>query len=355
VASRTADPAWGKRLKARVSQLDREKRNAVEKPEAEASKMRLNFVAAKSRADVALQVRGYTKAFGDRVLFEGAELEVRAGERVALIGPNGCGKTTLVRDVIAHGAWDDATLRIGPSMRVGYCAQEQEVLDSSRTVLEELLAVGGLTRERAWAVLSQLLFRHDDLTKAVRDLSGGERNRLQLAKLMVQQPDFLILDEPTNHLDIPACEAVEEALSEFKGTLLVISHDRYFLDKVADCVVEVRDRRFEPYYGTFSEYWFQRVATRRSPARVATRRAERERRPGKGRVREAATTAPPQGVTSALQQRIEEAERERKALETRIAQAFTRGDYREGGRISQQLERQRARLDDLYEQWAREG
>ena len=217
IARRTADPAWGKRLRARKSQLSRAKEDATEKPAAEASKIRMSFTAEASRADVALQVRGYSKAFGERRLFDAAELEISCGERVALLGPNGCGKTTLLRDIVAEGAWDHATLRIGPSLRVGYCAQEQEVLDDERTVLGQMIADGVASRDRAFNLLRRFMFGRDDLDKRVGDLSGGERNRLQLARLIAQQPDFLILDEPTNHLDIPACEAIEEALADFQA------------------------------------------------------------------------------------------------------------------------------------------
>jgi len=348
IARRTADPAWGKRLRARKSQLSRARDDATEKPAAEASKIRMNFTAEASRANIALQVRGYSKAFGERKLFDDAELEISCGERVALLGPNGCGKTTLLRDIIAHGAWDHDALRIGPSLRVGYCAQEQEVLDDERTVLGQMIADGVASRDRAFHLLRQFLFVRDDLDKRVGDLSGGERNRLQLARLIARQPDFLILDEPTNHLDIPACEAIEEALAEFKGTILAVSHDRYFLDKIADRVVEVREGRFASYTGNFSEYWAEHHAQPAASAgRIVTRRNERERTP-----RPATPSA--QRRPSELQTRIEDAERERGVLEKRVSDAFTRGDHREGTRAATLLEQHRARLDELYARWIAE-
>jgi ATP-binding cassette subfamily F protein 3 len=369
-AKRTADPAWGKRLRARVSQLEREREQAVERPAAEASKLRMKLDSEGSRADIALQVRGYSKAFDERALFEDASLEIACGERVALIGPNGCGKTTLLRDVIARGSWDDPVIRIGPSLTVGYCAQAQETLDDSRTVIDELvLSRDGVSRDRAFTLLLQFLFTRDDMDKRVGMLSGGERNRLQLAKLALLQPDFLILDEPTNHLDIPACEVIEDVLTGFKGTILLVSHDRYLLDKIADRVIEVRDGRFEAFEGNFSEFWLSRQAARRRPkARVATRARERGSEDAGRRAaavdhgqagtrvsrrdprRDREGTPAPR--VAALQRRIEDAETERLALERQVAEAFTRGDHREGTRASKQLERHRARLDDLYEQWA---
>jgi ATP-binding cassette subfamily F protein 3 len=351
LARRTGDAAWGKRLRARRSQLAREQRQAVEKPAPEASGLWVNITAEASRADIALQIRAYSRSFGELRLFEDADADVSCGESVALVGPNGSGKTTFLRDVIDHGAWDHPTIRVGPSLRVGYCAQEQEVLDDKRSVLDELLADGLVTRQGAFTVLPRFLFHQDDWDKRVADLSGGERNRLQLAKVLLRKPNFLILDEPTNHLDIPAREAVEEVLADFEGTILLVSHDRYLLDKVADRVIEVRDKRLVSYPGSFSEFWHASQAAGLETARVSTRRRARERRrPRRSVTRKAAPAAPP----SELQTRIAEAEREKLALESRIAEAFTRGDHREGSRVAKQLERHAARLEDLYERWAEE-
>ena len=350
-ARRTADSAWGKRLRARRSQLEREKRQAVKKPAAEAASLRIDARTDASQADIALQVCGYSRSFGDLQLFEDAELHISCGENVALVGPNGSGKTTFLRDVIEHGAWDHDTLRVGPSLRVGYCAQEQEVLDERRSVMDELLATGRVTRQGAPGVLARFLFGPDDWDKRVGDLSGGERNRLQLATVLLQKPDFLILDEPTNHLDIPAREAVEEVLADFRGTIFLVSHDRYLLDKIVGRVIEVKDRGFQSYPGSFSEFWQAREALD-SPAtaRIATRRRTRERR----KPRPAAVGKGPPPPPSELQRRIAEAEQEKLVLERRVANAFSEGDHREGSRAAKKLEQHAARLTDMYERWVEE-
>ncbi len=343
IARGSSDPKWGRRLRARRKQLEREKAQAVEKPTLGPSAIRPDFEAEASRADIALQLRGYSKAFGDLKLFQNVDLDISCGERVALIGPNGCGKTTLLRDVVRHGAWGHPTIRIGPSLSVGYCAQEQEILHGDRTVYDEIASTAPIGRGAVHGVLARFLFGADDLRKRVRDLSGGERNRLQLARLMVLKPNFLILDEPTNHLDIPAREAVEEALADFEGTILVVSHDRYFLDKVAERVVEVRDRALVSYPGNFSDFWYARQRRTRRPAgRVATRGKERRKRTDGGRA------AP---SLAELERRIAEAEQRKLELERRIAQAFGGHDRRAGRRAGRQLEQLQTELDELYGKW----
>ena len=347
IARTCTSPKWGKRLRARRKQLDREKGQAVEKPTLNETSIRADFSTEASHATVALQVREYSKSFGQLVLYDGASMEITCGQRVALVGPNGCGKTALLRDIVAHGAWDHPTLRIGPSLTVGYCAQEQEMLRADRTIMDEFMTTARMTRREATGLLARFLFPYDGLDKRVGDLSGGERNRLQLARLMVLRPNFLILDEPTNHLDIQAREAVEEALDDFEGTILVVSHDRYFLDKIADRVVEVRDRELVSYTGNFTDFWYARQATApRVAGRVAKRRKDRgtPKRPRTGAK-----------ALADLEKRITRAEQEKLALEQRMADALARRDPREGRRAGRQLERLKAELDDLYEKWVEEG
>ncbi len=348
IARSKPDPAWGKRLRARKSQLEREKRQAVEKPVLSTRAIDADFTTEATRSDIALQVRGYSKAFGDRDLFDDADMHIASGERVALVGPNGAGKTTLLRDIVQQGAWDSRTIRIGPSIRVGYAAQEQEMLRPERTILEEIGAGAAISSTEAFGLLRRFLFGWDDLAKRVEDLSGGERNRLQLARLMAVRPSFLVLDEPTNHLDIPTREAVEEALEGYEGTILVVSHDRYFLDKVVNRVVEVRDGGLVSFDGNFSEFWYARQAV----AGVVQGRVKTRER---SRVRARVERAEQRDKVASLERRIQEAEAEKLDLEREAADAFNRGEHRRGRRVGRQIERNAALLDDLYEQWANES
>ena len=348
IARSNADPAWGRRLRARRSQLEREKRQAVDKPVLSTRAINADFATDATRSDIALQVRGYSKAFGDRELFDDADMHIASGERVALVGPNGAGKTTLLRDIVQQGAWDSRTIRIGPSIRLGYAAQEQEVLRPERTILEEVGAGATISSNEAFGLLRRFLFGWDDLDKKVADLSGGERNRLQLARLIAVRPSLLVLDEPTNHLDIPTREAVEEALDDYAGTVLVVSHDRYFLDKVVNRVVELRDGKLVSFDGNFSEFWHARQAIAGAVAgRVKTRERSRER----ARVERAQQ----RDKVASLERRIQEAEAEKLNLEREATEAFNRGEHRRGRRIGRQIERNAAVLEDLYEQWASES
>jgi ATP-binding cassette, subfamily F, member 3 len=341
------DPAWGKRLRARRSQLERERAQAVDKPTLNQSGISVSFDTEATQATIALEVRGYTKAFGDLALFENADLDMACGERVALVGPNGSGKTTLLRDIVEQGDWQNPALRIGPSLRVGYGSQGQDGLDPARSILEEIMSAAPMSQRAASAVLSRFLFHGDDFRKRVADLSGGERNRLQLATLMVAKPNFLILDEPTNHLDIPAREAVEDALDAFEGTILVVSHDRYFLDKIVNRVVEVRDRGLVSYTGNFSEFWFaRRAAMPRAVGRIAQRRKQRTQpeRPRKTSL-----------ASEELEQRIADAERRKLEIERSAADAFSSRDHKEGRRATRLLEQVQAELDRLYNKWLASG
>ena len=348
IARANSDPAWGRRLRARRSQLERERRQAVDKPEMDTSAIRTHFESAPTRANIAIHVRDYTRGYGEDILFDKAEMEVNGGETVALVGANGSGKSTLLRDIVERGEWDSEDIRVGPSMKIGYSAQQQETLDDDQMVVQQVREAAPMSNQAAFGLLSALLFDHEDMDKTVGDLSGGERNRLQIARLMAMKPNLLILDEPTNHMDIPSQEAVEEALEEFQGTLLIVSHDRYFLDKLAQRVVVIRDRKLVSHPGGFSEFW--RV-TRPTDGGVVGRVSRRRRRSGSDRVRRAHNRQ----EQVDLERRIQEAEARKLSLEDEMTQAFANRQMRQGRRAQRQLERLTAELQDMYDRWVESG
>ncbi len=347
IARSRPDPAWGKRLRARRSQLERVKAEATERPDLGNRDAAVSFLGEASKADLALRVSGYAKAYGDTVVLTESGFTVMNGERVALLGPNGSGKTSLLRDIVARGSWDDEVLKIGPSMVVGYCAQAQEVFDPRKTVEEELLRILP-TRREAFSHLSRFLFSYDDLDKRVSSLSGGELNRLQLARASALKANFLILDEPTNHLDIPTREAVEDALADYEGTVLVVSHDRYFLDKVTERVVFIEDGRLAEYEGSFSEYWRDVAA----PALARRGRAETLETRGRGAKVGGAKEITRDEGEPALEARIEAMEREKSRLERLSAEAFDARDYARAKALAEDLASLSARLERLWARFA---
>ncbi|KAA3665546.1 MAG: ABC transporter ATP-binding protein [Chloroflexi bacterium] len=189
-----------------------------------------------------------------RFIFDGLNATLWHGDRVGLVGPNGVGKSFLLKQIMQPETVDDGRIIIGPSTKIGYYAQEQETLDYNRDLITEIRQTAALSREVAVAFLHRFLYSYDQMQMPIHKLSGGERSRLQLAKLVLQKPNLLILDEPTNNLDIPSIEVLEETLEEFVGTLLVVSHDRYFLDQTVDRVLELRDGKLTEFSGGYTDY-----------------------------------------------------------------------------------------------------
>jgi len=208
----------------------------------------------KSSNDV-IRVRGLGKKYGERVLFYGLDLDVRKGERLALVGPNGAGKTTLLRVLVGKEKKDVGTIEVAPGAKGLYFAQGHETLSPENTLRQEILhARPGIADEDVRALLGRFGFkREDDMHRKVGTLSGGERSRLQLVKTIIAPSNLLILDEPTNHLDLQSREALAHALNAYKGALVVVSHDRWFLDSVVDKVAVLARREVRIFAGTFSD------------------------------------------------------------------------------------------------------
>ncbi len=269
-----------RQVQSRIKALEK-----VDRIDAPSSRKRIHFgfPPAPRSGDVVARLERISKAFAERVVYDGADLILRRGDRVALVGPNGSGKSTLVKLLLGRLDVDAGQITLGHNVIAQHFAQHQlEALNPRATVLEEIDTVADAeTRPRLRSLLGRFLFSGDDVEKRVGVLSGGEKARLALAKLLLRPANLLLLDEPTNHLDLASREVLEDALDEYEGTLVVVSHDRYFINRVATSIAEIGGGRIEMYagdYDTFVEASSARAAARGdSAAAIAPARGDRER------------------------------------------------------------------------------
>jgi ATP-binding cassette subfamily F protein 3 len=295
---------------------------------------------------------GYVDDGQPVTLVQTPELMIQRGDRVGLVGPNGAGKTTLLKTLTGQLKALKGRHEFGTNVKPGYYAQSHEQLNASGTVLSTILHAQPLGEEFARTYLGRFLFSDDDVFKSVSSLSGGERSRLALAVLLLQQANFLILDEPTNHLDISARENLEEMLTDFDGTILFVSHDRYFIDRIATRIWAVEDGGIEQYLGGYTDY-----------QRQLGRRAEPPKEPEKPKEAEPAPAAapPPHNLKRAdgkAQKALQQAEREIAKLEGRlneISDALTvasiDADVDAVARLGGEYEKVQSQLDDVYQKW----
>jgi len=251
---------WGKvydnedfARKAKSMQKRLDKMDKIEKPITERRKMDLSINGWRGSNQV-LEFDSVTKEFSHRKVLNDLTFLIRHGERVGLIGANGAGKSVMLRLILGKEKATLGEIKIGPSVTVGYYAQEHETLDFEQTVLDTVRLGGNMSESKAVSLLIKYLFTYQQATQKVGELSGGERSRLQLALLVLSGANFLLLDEPTNNLDIASAEVLENALEEFNGTVLVISHDRYFLDRTVSRIFELKDTVITEYIGGYSDY-----------------------------------------------------------------------------------------------------
>ena len=237
--------------KSREKMLAKMKR--IEKPQ-ESSKVNLKFAKSTKSARKAVIIDRISKKFGDKKLFDSFNLVIERGERVGIVGPNGSGKTTFLKIITDQIFPDSGSVIYGENIKVGGFSQDLGGLNDDGSILDEVYRIKNWTLQEARNYLARFMFKGDDVFKQVKMLSGGERNRLVLAKLMLDAPNLLVLDEPTNHLDIDSRQALENAISEFDGTVITASHDRYFLDQIATCILEIADGQAKIYDGNYSYY-----------------------------------------------------------------------------------------------------
>lgn len=251
---------WGKvydnekfAAKAKTMQKRLDKMEKVEKPVTDRKRMELQLNGWRGSNKV-LELANISKSFGERRVFSNVNETIWHGERVGMIGANGAGKSVLLRMILGKEMPDTGEIKIGPSVSIGHYAQEHETLDFNQTVLDAVRYAGEMSESRATAFLLRYLFTYKQVSQKIGELSGGERSRLQLALVVLSGANFLLLDEPTNNLDIASAEVLEQALEDFEGTVLVISHDRYFLDRTVQRLLVIEDGQLAGHVGGYSDY-----------------------------------------------------------------------------------------------------
>lgn len=242
-----------KRAESREKKL--EKIELLEKPTEANAEMRLSLTPVCESGEDVLLVENLSKAYDNNVLFTDINMDIKRGEHVALIGSNGTGKTTILKIINRLIRKDSGKITLGSRVRIGYFDQEHHDLDIGKTIFDEMSdSFPDMNNTRIRNTLAAFLFTGEDVYKKISDLSGGERGRLSLAKLMLSPANFLVLDEPTNHLDIPSKEILEDAIKSYEGTILYVSHDRYFINKTATRILDLRDRTLTNYKGDYTYY-----------------------------------------------------------------------------------------------------
>lgn len=320
-----------------------------------APKINFSFNINRQSGRDVLKVESLSKAFGDNLLFKDISFHIRLGDRAALIGPNGCGKSTLLKIILGKLPPSHGTVKIGTGVEIGYYDQELTSLDPNKSVIEELWdSFPQLTETEIRNSLAARLFKGDDVYKPVSALSGGEKARLVLTKLVLSNNNFLLLDEPTNHLDMDSREELEEALAKFPGTILMVSHDRYFLNRIADRIIVMESEGISEYLGNYNDYKAKRKELEQlasqgdetsKPTQTALREARRRERLERERVKQQ------KEKLEALEQRIHELEDKVKTLESRMADPKLYEEVHEMLKVQQRYNELKEELDSCYSEW----
>ncbi len=340
-----------KRAESREKMLD--KIDVIEKPITEQETMHFKLEPAKESGNDVLSIEGLSKAFGDNKLFENVSFEIKKGEKVALIGNNGTGKTTILK-IINHIIEADAgKVLLGANVEIGYYDQEHNVLHMDKTAFDEIGDdYPDMTNTQIRNMLACFLFTGDDVFKKIKDLSGGERGRVSLAKLMLSNANFLILDEPTNHLDIMSKEILESALNRYTGTVLYVSHDRYFINKTATRIIELSANTVTNYIGNYDYYLEKRdILAPKEMKAVREEKSTAVKDDWKSQKEEQARLRKKQNDILKLEKNIEKLEQENAELDEQLALPENYTDVQKLMKLNERKQEIEKQLEQLYEDW----
>ena len=328
-----------------------EKIERLEKPKDE-SAIRFRFDVRRRTGDDVLMIEELSKGFDGRTLFEHVKMHVRAGDRIAIIGDNGVGKSTLFKCIVGEQKADSGTIRFGAGVDLGYYDQHQAHLHEEKTVLDEVWDdFFRLDQTEVRGALGLFLFTGDEVLMPISTLSGGEKGRVALTKLMLRKDNVLLLDEPTNHLDMDSREVLEDALENFPGTILAISHDRYFINRFAEKVCVLETGGVKEYLGNYDDY-FEKINREQAPdsdtfgmTRTAIEKEKRKSREEEKRVKERKL------ALQNAEKAIAAAEDEAAEIEAKLADPATYADPEKAAALAKAYQAKKDEIDRLYAEW----
>lgn len=350
-----------KRAESREKMLDR--MEIIDKPVEENTQMNLLFTPKIQSGNDVLTVKGLTKGFDGVTLFEDISFEVKRGERVAIIGDNGTGKTTILKIINKLIDADAGTIKLGTNVEIGYYDQEHQVLHMEKTLFEEIQDTYPTMNNTAIRnTLAAFLFTDDDVFKQIKNLSGGERGRVSLAKLMLSDANLLILDEPTNHLDIDSKQILENALNQFEGTVIYVSHDRYFINTTATRILDLTNKQIVNYVGNYDYYLEKKEDAERAQLNVSedtssaqsdnqTSPANENKLSWQQQKEEQARIRKIENDLKKVEAEIEKLESENEELDTALADPENATNVAKLQEISKKKEANDNKLEELMESW----
>jgi ATP-binding cassette subfamily F protein 3 len=339
-----------KRAESRVKMLD--KMEVLDQPVQERTDMHLTLKPRKMSGVDVLLIQDLSKAFSAEALFAHVDLEIKRGEHVAIIGDNGTGKTTLLKMINGLLVPDGGCVTLGAKVEIGYYDQEHNVLHSDKTLFSEIAdAYPTLTNTEIRNVLAAFLFTGDDVFQVIYSLSGGERGRVSLAKLMLSNANFLILDEPTNHLDIMSKEILENALNHYEGTVLYVSHDRYFINKTAHRILELKLGQFVNYLGNYDYYLEKREELAPKKEAETTQKVSLVKQEWQTQKEAAALKRKQENDLRRCEEEIGALEEKKEAITAEMNLPETGLDFQRLQELSRELEEVEQGLERLYERW----
>ena len=347
-----------KRAESREKMLNKVQR--IDKPVEVQSQMRLSLEPRVVSGNDVLTVEDLAKSFPQQKLFSNISFQIKRGERVALIGNNGTGKTTMLKILNGLLDADAGSFSLGAKVQIGYYDQEHHVLHAEKTIFEEISdTYPTLTETQIRNMLAAFLFTGDDVFKVISSLSGGERGRVSLAKLMLSEANFLILDEPTNHLDIASKEILEEALNSYTGTVLYVSHDRYFINQTATRILDLTNQSVVNYIGDYDYYLEKKeeLAEKYAPSAQEATEETKEETPSEGKLtwqqqkEEQARKRKQENELKKVEKRIEELETRDKEIDDTLVLPDVCTNVGRCAELSREKDKIQAELEELYEKW----